>query len=46
VSLTKNTNLLITFVRRQYTKVFLHSFQSQMMRARSRAYLLQHFLAA
>jgi len=38
-----NINLLITFVRRRYTVVFLHNLPSQTMRARSRAYILRHF---
>jgi len=41
-----NVNLLITFVRRRYAVVVLGSCPSQTMHARSRAYLLRHFLAA
>jgi len=46
VSLTNNTNLLITFVHRRYVVVFLRRFPSQIMHAHSRAYLLRHSLAA
>jgi len=41
-----NINLLITFVRRRYTVVFLRSLPSQTMLERLHAYLLRHFLAA
>jgi len=44
-NLSGSTNLLTSFVRGRYTRVFLLSFPSQAMCANSHYYLLQHFLA-